>query len=179
MYDLGNSINTVYQMKKLKALDRLATRSTTTIKRNTPQASIEIIIDLLPIDLMIKKTGISAYIRLKNQLATPFQTQEKLSTPHLQYWESLINDYNLKTPITDSLNERVWEKTYKVNMESLKGGKKHLRHSEYTIYTDGSKKDEGTGGGFVIYHYNKPMHTHSFKLLDHATVYQAELEAIY
>ena len=86
-----NSINTVYQMKKLKALDRLAT-----IKRNIPQASIEIMIDLLPIDLMIKKTGISAYIRLKNQLAKPFQTQGKLSTPHFQYWENLINDYNIK-----------------------------------------------------------------------------------
>ena len=64
-------------------------------------------------------------------------------------------------------------------MESLNGGKKHLRHSEYTIYTDGSKKEEGTGGGFVLYHYKKPIHTHSFKLMDHATVYQAELEAIY
>ena len=52
-------------------------------------------------------------------------------------------------------------KTYNVNMESLKGGKKHLRHSEYTIYTDGSKK-EGTRGGIVIYHYkNLCIHTDS------------------
>ena len=41
------------------------------------------------------------------------------------------------------------------------------------------KKLEGTGGGFVIYHYNKIIHTHSFKMQDHATVYQAELESIY
>ena len=60
-----HSITTVYQLKKLKALDRLATRSTTTIKRNTPQASIEIMVDLMPIELMIQKTGISAYISLK------------------------------------------------------------------------------------------------------------------
>ena len=106
----GNSINTVYQLKKLKALDRLATRSTTTIKRNTPQASIEIMIDLLPIELMIQKTCISAYIRLKKQLATPFQTEGKMTTPHLHYWEKLICDYNIKTPITDSCSERVWEK---------------------------------------------------------------------
>ena len=58
-------------------------------------------------------------------------------------------------------------KTYNVNLE---GGKKHLRHSEYTIYTDGSKKAEGTGGGFVMYHYNKLIYTHSFKLMDHTTV---------
>ena len=65
----GNAISTVQQLKKLKALDRLAARSTTTITRNTPQASVEIMIDLMPIELMIQKTGISAYIRLKNQLA--------------------------------------------------------------------------------------------------------------
>ena len=62
----GNSINTIQQLKKLKALDRLAVRSTTTITRNTPQASVEIMIDLMPFKLMIKKTGISVYIRLKN-----------------------------------------------------------------------------------------------------------------
>ena len=73
----------------------------------------------------------------------------------------------------------MWEKTYNVNLESLKGGKKHLRHSEYTIYSDGSKKLEGTGGGFVVYNYNRQIHTQSFKMQDHATVYQAELEAIY
>ena len=44
------------------------------------------------------------------------------------------------------------KKTYNVNLESLKGGKKHLRHSEYTIYTDGSKKQEGTGGGLSLIH---------------------------
>ena len=77
----GNSINTVQQLKKLNSLDRLATRSTTTITRNTPQASIEIMIDLMPIEL--QKTGISAYIRLKTQLANPFDTKTK-TKPHLQ-----------------------------------------------------------------------------------------------
>ena len=82
-------------------------------------------IDLMPIELMIQKTGISAYIRLKNQLATPFDTKGK-ETPHLQYWENLIMDYNITPPppITDTCNTRVWEKTYNVNLESLKGGKK-------------------------------------------------------
>ena len=42
----GNSISTLQQLKKLKALDRLAVRSTTTITKATPQASVEIMIDL-------------------------------------------------------------------------------------------------------------------------------------
>ena len=31
----------------------------------------------------------------------------------------------------------------------------------------------------MVYHYNKQIHTDSFKMQDHATVYQAEIEAIY
>ena len=106
----GNSVNTIQQLKKLKALDRLAIRSTTTITRNTPQASVEITIDLMSIKLMIQKTGISAYIRLRGQLPVPFQVQRQMVTPHLQCWENLINDYNIKTPVTDTCNTRVWEK---------------------------------------------------------------------
>ena len=84
----GNSINTLQQLKKIKALDRLAARSATTITRNTPQASIEIMIDLMPIELMVQKAGISAYIRLKTQLAIPFTKTGSMITPRLQYWET-------------------------------------------------------------------------------------------
>ena len=42
-------------------------------------------------------------------------------------------------------------------------------HSEYTINTDESKKEEGTGGGFFVYHHNKILHTYSFKMREHAT----------
>ena len=51
----GNSINSLQERKKLKALDRLAVRLTTNITRNTPQASAEIMIDLMSIELMIQK----------------------------------------------------------------------------------------------------------------------------
>ena len=63
----------------------------------------------MPIELMIQKTGISAYTRLKDQVATPFDTKGK-GTPHLQYWENLIAEYNIKNPIIDACNSRVWEK---------------------------------------------------------------------
>ena len=60
----------------------------------------------------------------------------------------------------------------------LKGGSKHLRHSEYTIYTDGSKNEEGIGRGFVVKSLQK-NHSQCFKMQDHATVYQAELETVH
>ena len=58
MHDMGQLNKLNIPAKKLKALDRLAARSTTTITRNTPEAIVEVMIDLMPIELMIQKTGI-------------------------------------------------------------------------------------------------------------------------
>ena len=98
-------------------------RSTTTITKTTPQASVEVMIDLLPIELMVQKVGISAYTRLKGQLNNPCAALNTRHIPHMQYWEKLIKEYIIKMPQTDECNERVWEKTYNVNLDSLKGGK--------------------------------------------------------
>ena len=63
LYDLGELYKHKEADKKIKALDRLAVRSTTAISRTTPQASIELMIDLIPM-------GLSAYLRIKSQLNT-------------------------------------------------------------------------------------------------------------
>ena len=103
----GKSINTNCLRKALKTLDRLATRSLTTFQKNTPQASIEIMVDLIPIDIMIKKTGISSFIRLKNQLSPPAKSYSPRKVPHLQYWEDATKKYELKNVNTDACSDRV------------------------------------------------------------------------
>ena len=58
----GKCLNTNCIRKSLKTLDRLATRSLTTFQKNTLQASLEIMVDLIPIDIMIKKSGLSTWL---------------------------------------------------------------------------------------------------------------------
>ena len=58
--------------------------------RRTAQASVELMIDLIPIDLMIQKVGLSAYLRLNSQLNTPCAAISVKHIPHMQYWEILI-----------------------------------------------------------------------------------------
>ena len=57
---------------------------------------------------------------------------------------------------------------------------KQLPKETITCYTDGSKTEQGTGFGFIITTNNNAdeIHTHSAKLPDFCTVYQAELTAI-
>ena len=52
----------------MNRLNKIVCTSATTIEKTTPQASLELMTNILPVDLFIKETGINAYTRLKGQL---------------------------------------------------------------------------------------------------------------
>jgi hypothetical protein len=78
----GHEIRTQGTLAKLRALDRLAMRSMATISRQCPQASLEIIVDLLPLDLLIKQQGCAAYLRLRKALAPPVENYTLKAKTH-------------------------------------------------------------------------------------------------
>jgi ribonuclease HI len=178
----GHEVKTQAMHAKIRALDRLAIRSMATISRKCPQASLEVIVDLIPLDLVIKQQGSAAYLRLRRVLAPPvvnFTVKTKShNKPHLQHWIDLIDSWGLGMQPTDHCDEMIWEKSFHINLDSFDGHKKHRKHSEYTAYTDGSKTADGTGAGFVIYHRNEVLSYESIKLNDNASVFQAEITAI-
>ena len=96
--------------------------------------------DIMPIELMIQKDGISAYLRLKPQLEVQSAAQNKKYIPHLQYWENPIEEYEIKLPKTDLCNVSL-EKDIQC-IESLKRGTKHLRFKTSTkcIQTEVKKR---------------------------------------
>ena len=63
-------------------------------------------------------------------------------------------------------------------MDSFNGMKKHITPSEITVYTDGSKTEYGVGSGYVVYYKGQRIQSHSSKLSDTTTVFQAEITAI-
>ena len=65
-----------------------------------------------------------------------------------------------------------------MNLDSFNGLKKHITPSEITVYTDGSKTEYGVGSGYVVYNKGKRLQTHSSKLTDTTTVFQAKILAI-
>ena len=56
--------------------------------------------------------------------------------------------------------------------------KNFLIHSQFTIYTDGSKTKTGTGAGFVVYNFNNTIHEDYFALTETTSIFQAEAFAI-
>ena len=86
---------------------------------------------------------------------------------------AFIEETDDRCQVTTSIrNYHVILGTFQTNSSSVK-------HSEYTIYTDGSKTDNGVGSGFVIYHKHERIHTDSISLPDSTTVFQAEIIAIF
>ena len=166
---------TTKQIKCMKKLDRLTTTAMAPIRRSTPQATLEIMFDLIPIDLLIEQLGAASFMRTKPHLQ-PFT-----DTPngHLNRWVQIVNRLDIPRETDVVENTIMLNRPYNVNIVSLTNDtKKYIRHSEYTAYTDGSKIDGKAGAGVIIYKLNEIIYRQSYSLPSNASIFQAELEAI-
>ena len=163
------------QIKTMKKLDRLTTTAMAPIRRSTPQASLEIMFDLTPIELLIEQMGVASFIRTRSHLQ-PFA-----DTPngHLNKWATIVESLNLQDNTVMIESTTTLNRPYNVNIVSLTNDtKKYIAYSEYTAYTDGSKIDNKTGAGIIIYNKKKLIYKQSYSLPSEASIFQAELEAI-
>ena len=131
-----------------------------------------------PLDMFIQESGLMTYARLKTQLDKPWHSNKTFQTPHLAHWENLMKKVSL--PGTDDrCNEQLRNKAYHVILTSFSANRDRIKPSEYTIYTDGSKTNNGVGAGYVVYYKKERIQTESISLTETATVFQAEVTAIY
>ena len=165
-------------MKQLYNLNRAACMMITSTTRSTPQASLEILYNIQPLDIYLQEIGLTTYARLQTQLGKPWQSKSTFRRPHISYWNNMLREVFTDTE-DDRCNSINWDKQYHVIHSSFYSNRLTVKPSEYTVYTDGSKTDNGTGAGFVIYRKRERIHTNSFSLPNTATVFQAEIVAIY
>ena len=166
---------TAKQIKCMKRLDRQTTTAMAPIRRSTPQASMEIMFDITPIELLIEHMGAASFIRTRPHLQ-PFA-----ETPngHLKTWAKMVDNLNQGEETDMIENTTTLNRPYNINIVSLTNDtKKYIRHSEYTAYTDGSKIEDKTGAGIIIFKQNEIIYRQSYSLPGRASIFQAELEAI-
>ena len=164
--------------KQLYNLNRAACMMITTTTRSTPQASLEILYNIPPLDIYLQEIGLTAYARLQSQLGQPWHSKSTFRIPHITYWNNMLKDALIEVE-DDRCNIINWDKRYHIILSSFTNNRLSIKPSEYTVYTDGSKTENGTGAGIVIYKKRERIHTNSFSLPDSATVFQAEIVAIY
>lgn len=155
---------------KLSKIQRLASLNMTGALRTTPTAALEAILNLTPLDLVVKARAVNSALRLCCQGLTPrnafghMSILKEFDVPDTTSFDYMIPRVCLEVPFETLIPERQSWSTISV-----------LRENEIAIYTDGSKMTTGTGSG--VYCESLSIEK-SFRLPDHCSVYQAELVAI-
>lgn len=170
--EIKSYLNELYKVQRLAAL------CTTGVMRSAPQAGLDMILHLLPLDLFIKGSAAKGALRLResnmwkhtnyghakilNKVKTMGEKYNSESFTATSDYLIPYNDFNIDIPILYPGRED-WE------------SEKVINDHEITIYTDGSKMDIGTGAGFYSEALQKQE---SFRLPEACSVFQAEVLAI-
>ena len=85
--------------KQLYNLNRAACMMITSTTRTTPQASLELMYNIPPLDIFLQEIGLMTYVRLQSQLDKPWSTTTTFSKPHLHYWDQLMKSALI--PVSD------------------------------------------------------------------------------
>ena len=161
--------------ESLKRLQRLAMTLTTGARRSTPTCSMELLLDLLPLDLFCKKTALMSRARCRT-LNEKWDGLGK--NKRIGFRRNLDNNLSLffpkNTPMDDIPKERIPCNT-KVNFESQK---LNLGPNSINVFTDGSSEGADTGAGWFIMEDEHILCDGSRNLGPIATVFQGEVVAI-
>lgn len=156
----------------LQKIQRLACLGITGGMKTCPTASMEMILNLPPLHLQIKKEAMRGIIRIqkeKQYSSGDFRGHTSLLRyPEIEAITSMISDvmptmYNFETPFEVVIGER---KAWQPKLPEFEA-------NSTVWYTDGSKTKEGTGAGV-----KGPNFSVSKPLGVEATIFQAELIAM-
>ena len=79
-------------------------------RRSTRRAAQEIMFDLMPKDLIIKKEGLLSYFR--NQETTHNHSRTCGLKTHIGHWEEIIKKWEIAEETPDPTNYHILEKSY-------------------------------------------------------------------
>ena len=169
--------------ESFRRLNRLAMNTMVKVPRSTPTQGMEIILNITPLHLQVRKEGLAAYNRLKTQVPLNWDgvyTNLTYSISHLRYWEYCAEDAGITEfqANSDSCQVHRPELNFTLDTESFVDMTACQGRLDWNVYTDGSKKDGKVGAGVYILKGGVCAMEQSYRLPDESTVYQAEMFAI-
>ena len=167
--------------KQLRRINRMAINTMGIFPRSTPTATLEIMLDIMPLHLFCQQEAMKARVRLDDVVELAWEGKNDKKThaiSHLKYWEETLKQHDISTYDNDKCASTRWNNGFRINRDSFDGKARHRSLTQFNIYTDGSRKDDQTGSGYAIYKHRQEIKSGSHRLPDHATVFQAEITAI-
>src|SRR5690606_17409996 len=142
---------------------------------STPTATMEVLLNLIPLHLEIRKHAMSFFLRLKSNFNNLFRFHSKLD---------ICSDLIRKYPYLGLSSDRTVARVrFDINFDTIiktrefweEGNSLELPPGSLCFYTDGSKTQEGSGAGVFG---RTPKTNLSDCLGKMATVFQAEIHAL-
>ena len=177
----AHDVTLVQTRELLLRLDRMASLAIAAVKTSTPSRGLSVVLGITPLHLHSAAVALATVARYPSLRYLPWNglaNTTRHSVSHRLHWNSLLNDSNIP-PETDRLRTTAPLSTYRVIRDSFTGGSKYKQFSQINVYTDGSRSDHGVGSGFTIYEGSSLFFESSHSLPPSATVFQAELSAIF
>ena len=166
---------------KLRRVNRMAINTFACFPRSTPTAALEIILDVVPLHLFCLQQGLAARIRLDPVLRLGWEGTNSKKThavSHIKFWNDHLTRANINIENVDTCYRQARDCEFCVNLDSFDGRAKHRVATQFNVYTDGSRINNQTGAGFVLYRGQRLVEEHLYRLPDFCTVFQAEITAI-
>ena len=169
-----NKMNQVNASQKLEKLQRMAELTICGAWKTTPKLALDRFLELPPLRIRIEAVAQSSACKLA---VNKLWVYDWIFTGHMEL-NRFLRGIKLYTLETDHLvSKHVFDKSFKVVLfEDNETTPFDFVDNEYLcVYTDASKSEAGVGIGMFSNDLNIKL---SYKLQDHATVFQAEVQAI-
>ena len=175
-----NKLNETKKLK-LQRLNRLASLNIASVHRSTPTNGLEIIYNIPPLDLFVRRSSIHIFMRLAWQVNSSWDgLGHNKQNGHLFHGKKLMSELGIDNIPTDKIHrQNVWTKNFQILDFKKFRDSSSENNSWIYCYTDGSKINNlQSGCGFVIRQANKSVMTHHENIGTISTVFQAEVLAI-
>ena len=163
--------------RKLSSLNRLMALCMAPLRRSTPTAGLEVVLNLPPLDIKIKEMALSAMLRILPSRKMIWDGLGHKGRGHQLWGSNNLKEIKISDMNFDSTNILHLKKNYTVDMKSLHCGKP-ISDSSIDCYTDGSKLEGQAGFGFSIYQNNINIENDNGFIGKNQTVFQAEVLGI-
>ena len=166
---------------KLRRVNRLAMNTFANFPKSTPTQALEVMLDVMPLHTFVEQEALAARLRLDNVLRLEWSgknSNKTHSVSHLRYWKDALETGKINYSNPDRCDRTRYEQHFVLDRTSFDGAPEHRTRLQFSAYTDGSRKDDQTGSGYVIYEGEVERESASFRLPNYATVFQAEIKAV-
>ena len=166
-------------IKKLfDKLTRLMCMAMMPLRKSSPDAGLQVVLDFPPLDLKIEEIALKSMIRVFPKVNLKWLGFGEKGYGHILDGIKQLKKLGINPKVTDLTASLSVSKGFKVDLDSFGSGQVQL-DGNMVCYTDGSKIDNQVGYGLGITQGNYLFNSDNGSLPTESSVFQAEVFAIH